>query len=318
MTDVAVTLPGAPGIGVAGIVLTAIEYLWPASLPQRPLVDGYAIAIVPEVQRSAMESGRALQRKNFRQRICTVNVAWLMEGDHVNDLRTWIAYTIGNGVKWFEIDLPLDTSVRRVNARFVEMPKYGYMEWHGWRVDAVLEIIDDPEAVVFGDPTVWPSSLPQQPLTAYKHEPGSGIVRSDLPGIGNVRRRSLQALDRVDVAWFMNGTQVATFRSYIEQETGIGVAWFQIALPLDDALETFRDVRARFHADSEITIVPAESTGDWEVRAVLEIVNPPPLSPDAENILAALGLPALEDIVDELDPYPTLEPFFENYENHFG
>jgi hypothetical protein len=114
----------------------------------------------------------------------------------------------------------------------------------------------------------WPASLPPPTLEGYELSPLDQTIRTDMEvGAPRVRRRTRARLDRLRVRWILDDAQMATFRSFVDDEAGAagGAAWVVMSLATGSGLEQ-REVR--IIAWQARLLSPAYR---WEVTAELEV-----------------------------------------------
>ncbi len=268
---------------------------WPGTLPG-PLAADYVQEPKHNVLRTEMESGRARHRKRFPQAYSRLALSWAMTSTELSEFKTWLR--LEAGPRFFDIDLMLDGAPRTVEARFTPADKVTITHTPPdlWRVDAVLEIRDQPRPItvpnIYGAhlgaigefshgqqssagnadatlevPTLaWPEFLPQAPIVdGYSQEPQFGLLRSSLE-TGLARQSSRhQNLSRVTLSWLMTDAQLVLFRQWLEY-TVKSTSFFTITLKLDFD----KVVRARFAIDEQPSIAYI-TENLWRVAAVLEV-----------------------------------------------
>lgn len=116
----------------------------------------------------------------------------------------------------------------------------------------------------------WPSSLPNPLSAGYGLDPVDPVIRTDMEvGSPRSRRRTSARDDRIPVSWLMTDAQMATFRSWYENDsTGIagGAAWFSINLNLGTG--GIYNWEARFTSIYSAEFLCANR---WRVSARLEV-----------------------------------------------
>lgn len=92
--------------------------VWPQSLPQSPLINGYGIEAGSGIIRTQMESGVARTRVRSRDPLARVELTFIMTASALEIYKSWRRTRIGSGSGWFQI--PINTgalSARVVVAR---------------------------------------------------------------------------------------------------------------------------------------------------------------------------------------------------------
>lgn len=112
---------------------------WPASLPQKPLADGFAESAVSSVVRTEMDAGPAKMRRRYTVDVRVYSMDLLLTTAQVSTLETFYRSTLG------QVD-PFDWIDHRTGAavsyRFRSPPAYleagapGY-----WRTTLDLEVL---------------------------------------------------------------------------------------------------------------------------------------------------------------------------------
>lgn len=77
----------------------AYSYVWPVTLPQKPLAPGYGETIGLNVLSSPMDAGPA-KRRRLSARPDTMNLTWHMTGAQVEALRTFVVSTIKGAARF--------------------------------------------------------------------------------------------------------------------------------------------------------------------------------------------------------------------------
>lgn len=150
----------------------------------------------------------------------------------------------------------------------------------------------------------WPTAeLPAAVLRArYQYAVPRNAIRTQMDsGLARERRRFSDPPLRVPVTWRMTAAQVSFFRSWVRAR--VGVAFFNIALPVDEGTPT---VEARLVGDS-IEVMPIRvatgAAGLYAVSADLEVRPPSPIPADLVDIIADLGSTDVLGASAALAPY---------------
>jgi hypothetical protein len=114
----------------------------------------------------------------------------------------------------------------------------------------------------------WPASLPQTALSNYGINPVDQTARTDMEvGAARVRRRTADRIDMINVEWSFTDAQMATFRSWFDNDAHGGAAWFVLSISTGDGgLDT---PEVRFNGPWKSALVGAGM--DWVVTASLEV-----------------------------------------------
>ena len=115
----------------------------------------------------------------------------------------------------------------------------------------------------------YPSTLPAPLAAGYAVRPVDQTIRTEMDvGAARVRRRTRARLDRVPVSWVYTDAQLATFRTWFDEDTGAagGAAWFDITLKVDGGGTTA--VEGRFMAAPSYDFLGADL---WRASAELEV-----------------------------------------------
>jgi hypothetical protein len=116
---------------------------FPADLPC-PLREDYDLSHVSPFTRTAMESGRARQRRKFTSVPSNVRVSWQFNDSQAAAFELWFQQTIHDGADWFNAMLKTPIGYEPYVCRFTEMYRGPVLSGRGWRVTASLEIWQRP------------------------------------------------------------------------------------------------------------------------------------------------------------------------------
>jgi hypothetical protein len=83
----------------------------------------------------------------------------------------------------------------------------------------------------------WPATLPQRPLTeGYVNTFGEGSARTDMDaGPPKVRKRFTATVDKLQMSFLLDATQVATLRAFFATDCAYGAVPFVFADPVSGA-----------------------------------------------------------------------------------
>jgi len=93
---------------------------WPATLPQRPLVNGFSETPQSNVIRSSMATGPAKQRRRFTAKIINYDMVFHMTAAQKATLDTFYETTLSDGITPFDFTHPISGAT--VSLRFMEDP----------------------------------------------------------------------------------------------------------------------------------------------------------------------------------------------------
>lgn len=116
------------------------DIYYPQGLPN-PLREGHALKPVSTFSRTQLASGRARQRLEFEN--VPVNGVWdfLFDSSQAAVFETWFAYTINNGVDWFNIQRKTPLGMSMLVCRFTDMYSGPALVGRNlWRYSCPLEI----------------------------------------------------------------------------------------------------------------------------------------------------------------------------------
>ena len=81
----------------------------------------------------------------------------------------------------------------------------------------------------------WPTTLPAPLLADYRLTPIDQTLRTDMEtGSPRVRRRTTARLDRINIAWMFDATQMAAFRAFFDDDLAGGTSWCNMTLDTGD------------------------------------------------------------------------------------
>lgn len=112
---------------------------WPASLPQKPLPDGYQEDEPAVLLRTQMDAGPPKVRQRFTAGVQPFQTTFDMTGSQIETLKQFFRTTIKYG------SLPFDWTHPRTGApavfRIVQPPSYRNVGGDVWRVTIAMEIL---------------------------------------------------------------------------------------------------------------------------------------------------------------------------------
>ncbi|WLE60231.1 hypothetical protein GIY62_06110 [Burkholderia plantarii] len=116
---------------------------WPATLPL-PSPDSYNVTPGTPYIRTAMDGGRARQRRRFTRVSPSVDVVWTFTQLQYAIFEAWLQYEVHYGASFFEIDLVNGLGIGPARARFMNDPPFkatlqgSTTEY--WQVTATLDV----------------------------------------------------------------------------------------------------------------------------------------------------------------------------------
>jgi hypothetical protein len=114
--------------------------VWPLSLPQRPLAEGFHERAADTLVRTQMEAGPAKVRRRFTAGVRTMDLQLRLTGSQVETLDGFHDSTLAGGALAFDWVHPrTDLAIR---CRFAEPPSYApYAAGRLWTATLKLEIL---------------------------------------------------------------------------------------------------------------------------------------------------------------------------------
>ncbi len=113
---------------------------WPEQLPM-PEQSGYAIQHVSPLQRTAMVSGRARQRRVYTSVPSNVAVQWFLTEQQAQLFESWFRYAITDGADWFLLPLKTPMFTGDYECRFTGIYEGPVLiAYNKWTVSATIEI----------------------------------------------------------------------------------------------------------------------------------------------------------------------------------
>lgn len=100
--------------------------VWPPSLPQRQLVDGYEETLPNIVVRTQMEAGAAKVRRRYTAAVTPVRCNVVLTAAQAETLRTFFVDTVAGGALPFDWVNPLSNAA--ATYRFVEPPRWSALK----------------------------------------------------------------------------------------------------------------------------------------------------------------------------------------------
>ena len=113
---------------------------WPAQLPL-PEQSGYAIQHISPLQRTAMVSGRARQRRVYTSVPSNVAVQWFLTEQQAQLFEVFFRYAITDGADWFYLPLKTPMFTGDYECRFTGIYEGPTLTaFNKWTVSATIEI----------------------------------------------------------------------------------------------------------------------------------------------------------------------------------
>ncbi len=112
--------------------------LWPATLPQEPLVDGFSGTIQDTLIRTSMDAGPEKTRRRFTAASEYYTVSWVMTDAQFTTFRSFFKDTIADGSIEFEMNHPITGET--VLVRFRGVYKIS-LAGTGYLVNAEIEVL---------------------------------------------------------------------------------------------------------------------------------------------------------------------------------
>jgi len=112
--------------------------LWPTTLPQEPLVEGFSGTPQNTLIRTSMDAGPEKVRRRFTAASEYYTVSWIMTDAQFTTFRGFFNDTIAGGSEEFEMKHPITGETALVRFRgpyqFVSTGAH-------WRISAVIEVL---------------------------------------------------------------------------------------------------------------------------------------------------------------------------------
>jgi hypothetical protein len=115
--------------------------VWPLTLPQYPLLDGFSYQPPNLLVASESDTGPPMVRRRTTAGHAKVQCAWLLTGTQFATFRAFYETELAGGAVPFTMPHPLDETT--CNAMFdpASVPTYNALKVDVWRVDAALLIL---------------------------------------------------------------------------------------------------------------------------------------------------------------------------------
>jgi len=114
--------------------------VWPASLPQEPLLQGFGEQVPNTVIRSQMEAGPSKVRRRFTAGVRNIDCQMRLTADQLETLDAFFMTTIAGGALSFDWKHPRNGTA--VTFRFIEPPSYSPVaRGTVWHASLRLEIL---------------------------------------------------------------------------------------------------------------------------------------------------------------------------------
>ncbi len=112
--------------------------LWPTTLPQEPLVEGFSGTPQNTLIRTSMDAGPEKTRRRFTAASEYYTVSWVMTGAQFTTFRDFFTDTIAGGSEEFEMNHPITGETALVRFRgpyqFVSTGAH-------WKISAEIEVL---------------------------------------------------------------------------------------------------------------------------------------------------------------------------------
>ncbi len=119
--------------------MSETEILWPESLPQSPLLDGWQETLADNVLRTEMEQGPAKLRRRSTVASGRMRAQFLLSAADCALLDTFYNDTLAGGVKVFRLLHPLRNVT--IVCRFAAPPEYAAVNGEYCRARLSLEVM---------------------------------------------------------------------------------------------------------------------------------------------------------------------------------
>ena len=113
--------------------------VWPLTLPQAPIAEGYQESPGETVLRRPMDVGPAKQRRLYTAGVKQWTMTWELEASEVTTFQAFFESTLEGGALAF--DLPHPRTGVSTSVRFVKPPAWHPVTGDGWQVQTVLEVL---------------------------------------------------------------------------------------------------------------------------------------------------------------------------------
>lgn len=134
--------------------------IWPPSLPQTPLTNGYKESMPTNIIRSETETGPAKVRKRGGSKPVTVNASYILSTEQMEVFDTFVYGSLAGGAKCFDWPRPRfstsEDGTKYVRARLVPSSDSLYTKSNVsntvdfWQVDLAIEIFPDIPPLMAG------------------------------------------------------------------------------------------------------------------------------------------------------------------------
>lgn len=116
--------------------------VWPATLPQHFLQDGYSEGVADGRLVSQMEAGPAKVRRRSSAMPRPLTGRMLMDDDQLDDLRGFVDATLIGGSLPFTFPNPTDFGATGILVRFASaLPRWSWRGPDAWDVSIDLEVL---------------------------------------------------------------------------------------------------------------------------------------------------------------------------------
>lgn len=112
---------------------------YPSTLPA-PLASGFSGAPDKAFIRTDFDAGPARQRQRFTATPHRIDVTWRFSPEQMSTFRTFFSTDLGQGTRWFNMNLDLGSGFAMYVVRFTDAYKYTRNNNTVWDVSANLEV----------------------------------------------------------------------------------------------------------------------------------------------------------------------------------
>lgn len=252
---------------------------WPSTLP--PLDRNFSAQAGFNNNRLLMDSNRVRQYPQHTTGLERVTVRWKMNPEQLGIFKEFHSDTLGQGVEWFNIDIPNPDGQTFTNTevRFLGGYKERHLSYDNWSLEAQIEY-QEASILPPGSFTVtvnangsidWPEDLLGFPATFnVDYDPANATSSIDTARL-NIRKRYTQHTELLRVKYEFDQEQYGIFRYTFQEYLTLGNDWFEMRLPYPNDINSFVDLRVRFASDYSARYV---SLNHWDVQASIEYEIP--------------------------------------------
>lgn len=122
--------------------MASIDY--PKQLPL-PLQEGYSLSTTDPMVRTQMVTGRARQRRRYRNVPVIVTASFIFTETQASFFEAWHSRVLGEGIEWFNCPLQTTEGVRDYEARFTQIYEGpSLVQLRFWKYSVQLELRKRP------------------------------------------------------------------------------------------------------------------------------------------------------------------------------